>query len=163
MSRIIDKIEIYEESNGLIVKGKALDSSIPTTANRFVAGADILGVDGKLYRNGGTTASPSWQDTNEIITSEIANEAITTAKIDDGAVTYDKLEEQLKPVAVLKYIVLGSEVTTTAYEGVIPSDVVVTHLADGTSTVAFVTVADTLPADPADTSYLFIYRLYTTE
>lgn len=92
MSRIIDEIEIYEESNGLIVKGKALDSTIPTTAGRFVPGADILGVDGKLYRNAGTTASPSWQDTDSITTTEIADGAVTNAKVNaSAAIAYSKL------------------------------------------------------------------------
>jgi len=81
MSRIIDNIEIFDESKGLIVQGKALDGTIPTTADRFAPGATILGVDGKSYRNAGSTASPSWQDEDSITTGEIADLAVTAEKL----------------------------------------------------------------------------------
>jgi hypothetical protein len=85
MSRIIDEIEIFNETpDGLITNGKAIDSTIPTTASRFAPGANILGVDGKNYVNSGTTAVPVWQDSGEIVTSEIAAQAITMPKIVRG-------------------------------------------------------------------------------
>jgi hypothetical protein len=86
MSKVIDGIEIFNETpSGLIVSGKAIGSDIPTTASRFIAGATILGVDGKSYRNSGTTASVSWQDEDSIATDEIADGAITNAKVNASA------------------------------------------------------------------------------
>lgn len=38
-------------------------------------------VTGVVYRNGGTVASPSWQNTDEISTSEIADLAVTAGKL----------------------------------------------------------------------------------
>jgi hypothetical protein len=84
MSKIIDGVEIFDESNGLIVQAKALGSDIPTTAGRFAPGATILGVNGKSYRNSGTTASVVWQDEDSIATDEIAAQAITMPKIVRG-------------------------------------------------------------------------------
>jgi len=81
MSKVIDGIEIFIESNGLIVKGKAFGSDIPTTAGRFAPGATILGVNGKSYRNSGTTASVVWQDEDSIATDEIADGAVTAGKL----------------------------------------------------------------------------------
>lgn len=80
--KIENEIEIYNQDEyGLITNGKAQDSTIPTTAGRFAQGCSILGVNGKVYRNAGTVAVPSWQDTDEISTSEIADGAVTLAKM----------------------------------------------------------------------------------
>jgi hypothetical protein len=81
MSTIIDGIEIFNTtSDGLIANGKAV-AAIPTTADRFALGCTILGVDGKVYRNAGTVATPSWQNVDEIATDEIADGAVTLAKM----------------------------------------------------------------------------------
>lgn len=72
MSKIIDNIEIYDESEGLIVKGKATTSVIPTTANRFIKGCEILGVNGVNYQNVGTVASPSWVDEDSVISGDLS-------------------------------------------------------------------------------------------
>lgn len=71
MSFIANGVEIYDESNGLIVSGKALDKDIPTTANKFAQGCEILGVDGKIYKNNGTVLLPVWQNVDEIVSDEI--------------------------------------------------------------------------------------------
>lgn len=80
MARIIDEIEIYDEAEGIIVQGRALDGTIPTTAGRFAPGCTLLGVDGNTYRNTGTTAAPVWDNADSIATSEIAAGAVTYAK-----------------------------------------------------------------------------------
>ena len=149
MSRIIDEIEIFNETpEGLITNGKAIDGTIPTTAGRFAPGATVLGVDGKSYRNGGTTASVSWQDEDSISTSEIASGAVTLAKLASG----------ITASHILKFFKLGSTITTTALVGVAVGDLVVSIKADGTVTVGTVAVVDTLPADPADTTYVLVFR-----
>mgnify|MGYP007099586127 CR=1 FL=1 len=83
-------MEIFDESNGLIVKGKFVGSQV-TDAGRFIVGCSMLGADGKEYRNAGTVASPSWQDTDSISTSEIADLAVTTAKIAPAGIAMNKV------------------------------------------------------------------------
>lgn len=86
MSRVIDEIEIYTENeSGLITSGKAQDSTIPTTAGRFAPGCLLLGVDGKTYKNTGTTASPSWADIESISSADIADSSIVNADINASA------------------------------------------------------------------------------
>lgn len=83
--RIIDEIEIYAENeSGLITNGKAQDSTFPTTAGRFAPGCTLLGPNGVMYKNSGTTASPSWDSVDSIATSEIAANAVTMAKLVRG-------------------------------------------------------------------------------
>ena len=149
MTRVIDEIEIYtEDESGLITSGRAQDSTFPTTAGRFAPGCTLLGPNGVMYKNTGTTASPSWDSVDSIATSEIAANAVTLAKLATG----------VTPSHILKFFKLGSTITTTALVGAAVDDLVVTIVADGTVTVAPVTVADTLPADPADTSYVLVFR-----
>ncbi len=71
-----------ETQGGLILRGLKTDSGAPAaTANVFAVGAEIINaVSGITYRNNGTTASPSWQNQDEIATSEIADSAVTYAK-----------------------------------------------------------------------------------
>jgi len=86
MAKVIDEIEIYTENeSGLITNGKAQDSTIPTTAGRFAPGCLLLGVDGKTYKNTGTTASPSWADIESISSTDIADGAIVNADINASA------------------------------------------------------------------------------
>lgn len=75
---------IYDSTtqDGLILRGWKTDSGSPVaTVGVFAPGAEITSIVSTItYKNTGTTASPSFQNTDEIITSEIA----------DGAVTYLK-------------------------------------------------------------------------
>lgn len=76
---------VYEyTSDGLILNGTmtATGATPPTTADIFAVGAEITNIDdGIKYRNGGTSASPSWQNADQISTSEIADGAVTAAKV----------------------------------------------------------------------------------
>lgn len=66
----------------LIVQAPTSGMTLPTDAGVYAAGCLCINIgDGKTYKNNGTTASPSWQDVDEIGTSEIADSAITAAKI----------------------------------------------------------------------------------
>ncbi len=71
-----------ETQTGLIMRGWKTDSGSPTaTANVFAVGAEITSiVSGITYRNVGTSASPSFQNSDEIITSELADGAVTPVK-----------------------------------------------------------------------------------
>lgn len=71
-----------ETQGGLILRGWKTDSGAPAaTANVYAPGAEIINIaSGINYRNGGSSASPSWQNADEIATSEIADSAVTYAK-----------------------------------------------------------------------------------
>lgn len=71
-----------ETQTGLILRGWKTDSGAPTaTANVYAVGAEITSlISGIVYKNNGTTASPSFQNVDEIATSEIADSAVTYAK-----------------------------------------------------------------------------------
>lgn len=68
--------------SGLVVKGTlTAGTTPPTTASTYAVGCEITNtVTGVVYRNAGTVASPSWQNADEISTSEIADGAVTYAK-----------------------------------------------------------------------------------
>lgn len=75
---------VYEyTTDGYVVKGTlTAGTTPPTTASTYAVGCEITNVvTGVVYRNAGTVASPSWQNTDEISTSEIADSAVTAAKI----------------------------------------------------------------------------------
>lgn len=81
-----------EAGSGLITFGK-FTVAVPTTANKFSGSCILLGNNGAIYSNAGTSASPSFQDMNSISTGEIA----------DGAVTLAKLASGVTPSHVVKY------------------------------------------------------------
>ena len=61
--------------------------TIDTTASTYAPGCICVNTgSGLTYTNSGTTASPSWQNVNEINTAEIADSAVTPAKT---RVSYD--------------------------------------------------------------------------
>lgn len=73
-----------ETSAGLVLKCYGGETA-PTTPGTFAPGAEYINTaTGVTFRNGGTTASPSWQNTDEITSSEIATGAVTSAKIQDS-------------------------------------------------------------------------------
>ena len=74
---------LARDEAGLILFGSFRGGTPPTTASKFAAGAILIG-NGKIYQNGGTSASPSFQDINEINTAEIAAGAVTLAKLASG-------------------------------------------------------------------------------
>lgn len=90
---------VKKNTNGLwiIVQAPTASMTLPTTANIFAAGCICINVgDATTYTNGGTSASPSWQNVNDISTAEIADGAVTAAKVraaqsvtgtDDGLTT----------------------------------------------------------------------------
>ena len=97
-------------------------------------------------------------DDGTIVADDLAADSVITAKILDANVTLEKLAVALQPSHVIKFIVLGSTITGSALEGLEIGDLVMTNPGNGPSTFASVTVEDTLPADPAETDYLIVFR-----
>jgi len=126
-----------------------------------VNGVQLIDKDGKIYGDihaaaGSIGATEIASDAVE--TAKIKNDAVTTAKILNANVTLAKLAPGISPVYVVKFFILGSSITGSTLEGLAVNDLVLTVLADGTSVVAPCTVVDTLPADPADTTYIIVFR-----
>lgn len=121
-----------------------------------------------LYENQGTTAEASFNLVGDIVEAEIgtgavtvtklANNAVETAKIKDANVSLAKLATAIAPSHIVKFVKLGSEITTTALAGLAVGDLIISIVADGTVTVGTCATIDTLPADPADTTYLVVLR-----
>lgn len=126
-----------------------------------VNGVQIIDKDGKIYGDIHAAAGSIGATelaTDAVETAKIKNDAVTTSKILNANVTLAKLATAIQPVYVVKFFVLGSSITGSTLEGLAVNDLVLTVLADGTSVVAPVTVVDTLPADPADTTYIIVFR-----
>ena len=116
-----------------------------------VNGVQLVDKDGKIYGDIHAAAG-------SIGTTELAANAVETAKIKNGNVTLGKLAAGISPVYVVKFFVLGSSITGSTLEGLAVNDLVLTVLTDGKAVVAPCTVVDTLPADPADTTYIIVFR-----
>lgn len=116
-----------------------------------VNGVVIIDKDGKIY--GDIHASAG-----SIGATELATDAVETLKIKNANVTKAKLAAGITASHIVKFFVLGSTITGTTLAGVVAGDLVVSILADGTVTVGTVADPDTLPADPADTTYVIVFR-----
>ena len=93
-----------------------------------------------------------------VTTAKLAASAVETAKIKDANVTLAKLSAGITPSHVVKFVALGSTITGVTLTGLAVNDVVIRFEAAGTVVVAPCAVADTLPADPADTDYIVVLR-----
>lgn len=68
--------------DGLALFCTIASGTIPTTAGLFAPGCKVIDLSTSImYRNTGTSASPSWDSDDEIATSEIADGAVTYAKL----------------------------------------------------------------------------------
>ncbi len=109
----------------------------------------------ELADDGVTTAKIA---AGAITVTELASNAVETEKIKDENVTLSKLAAGITASHIVKFFVLGSDITGTELVGLAVDDLVVTIASTGVA-VAAVTVADTLPAEPADDSYLIVFRV----
>lgn len=136
-----------------------------------VNGVQIIDKDGKIYgdihASAGSIGTTELADdgvttakiaSGAVTATELASNAVETAKIKDANVTLAKLAAGITASHIVKYFVLGSTITTTAFPGLVVGDLIVSILTDGTVTVGTCAVADTLPSDPADTTYLIVFR-----
>jgi hypothetical protein len=79
--------------------------------------------------------------------------------IDDDSITLAKLAIAVKSSDVIKFVKLGSSITTTALSGLEVGDLVFQFVAaSDTVVVAPCATADTLPNDPADADYIVVLR-----
>ncbi len=77
---------VERDKSGLISICQAT-GALPTDASKFAVGCLLVHTTlGNSYTNGGTTASPSWNNISEISSSEIADGAVTASKIANSAV-----------------------------------------------------------------------------
>ena len=82
-----------------------------------------------------------------------------SAAIDAGSVTLAKLATIIKPSHVVKFVALGSTITTTALAGLAVGDLVLQFVAaDDTVVAAPCATINTLPNDPADADYIVVLR-----
>jgi len=153
------------------VFNRGVDINVSNEDALKVNGTQIIDKDGKIYGDihaaagsiGTTELADDAVTTDKIAAgavtvTELGASAVETAKIKNENVTLGKLAAGIKPSHIVKFFVSGSTITGTTLEGLAVDDLVLTVLSDGTSVVAPVTVADTLPADPADTTYIIVFR-----
>ena len=96
-------------------------------------------------------------ETTEVINQDGSINA--TVAIDDSSVTLAKLATLVSPSHVVKFVALGSTITTTALAGLAVGDLVIQIIAaDGTVTAKLCATAATLPTDPADLDYIIVLR-----
>ncbi len=153
------------------VFNRGVDINVSNEDALKVNGTQIIDKDGKIYGDihaaagsiGTTELADDGVTTDKIAAgavtaTELGASAVETAKIKNANVTLDKLAAGITPSHIVKFFVLGSTITGTTLEGLAVDDLVLTVLTDGPSVVAPVTVEDTLPADPADTTYIIVFR-----
>lgn len=89
----------------------------------------------------------------------IADNTIESAKIKDANITLAKLATGIVWSDVIKFVKLGSTITTTALAWLAVWDLVLQFVAaDDTVVAAPCATADTLPNDPADADYIVVLR-----
>lgn len=169
----------YDKSNKvLLCQGTAVPTGAGFAKGCLFMKTDVAAGTKGLYENQGDTTTASFNVIGDVTGAEIADGSITvgklatdavetikikdlnvtTGKLAANAVTLAKLAAGITPSHVVKFFVLGSTITTTALAGLVVGDLIVSILADGTVTVATCAAPDTLPADPADTTYLIVFR-----
>src|SRR5574343_1172837 len=135
MSRIEEGVEIFDESNGLIIEGKWVAEEL-TTAGRFAVGCVMIGTDGKTYTNTGSVDVPSWQDVNSVATTEIASGAVTLAKLDTGITPSHVVKFAGKAAWAGSGISMAKTIT-----GVATADCVITSMDTGPTEAAYIVSA----------------------
>lgn len=94
-----------------------------------------------------------------------ADAAIALSKLETGTlpstsiVALANLEAGITPSSVIKFVALGSTITTTALAGLAVGDLVLRFIAaNSTVTAKLCATAATLPDDPADADYIVVLR-----
>jgi hypothetical protein len=139
-----------ELADDAVTADKLADNAV-VTANivaKNVTGAKIAdkGVDTAQIADGAIKAL------------QISANAVETDKIKNANVTLGKLAAGITPSHIVKFFVLGSTITGTTLAGLAVNDLIITITAANTASVAVCAVENTLPTDPADDSYLIVFR-----
>ncbi len=94
-----------------------------------------------------------------VSTNNIGAGEIETADLEDNAVTLAKLAAGITPSHVVKFVALGSTITTTALSGLLVDDLVIRVIvATATVTAKLCATANTLPDNPEDGDYIIVLR-----
>lgn len=153
------------------VFNRGVDINVSNEDALKVNGTKIIDKDGKIYGDIHAAAG-------SIGTAELADDAVTTDKIEAGAVTVtelgagavetakiknenvtlEKLEAGITPSHIVKFFVSG--LTGTELVGLAIGDLIVTIDSTGAAypAVAVCGTENTLPDTPADTDYLIVFR-----
>jgi hypothetical protein len=85
--RPIIGVKVYDkDEDGLALSATYNTGTAPTDAGIFAKGCKLVALDtGVVYHNSGTSASPSWQNVDEITTGEIADGAVTLPKLSNAS------------------------------------------------------------------------------
>jgi len=79
--------------------------------------------------------------------------------IDAGAITLAKLASGITPSHVVKFVALGSTITTTTLTGLAVGDLVIRVItATATVTAKLCATINTLPDNPEDADYIIVLR-----
>ena len=153
------------------VFNRGVDINVSNEDALKVNGTKIIDKDGKIYGDIHAAAG-------SIGTTELANDAVTTDKIEavsvtvtelgagavetekiaDLNVTLDKLAAGITPSHIVKFFVDGLSITGSTLVGLEEGDLIVTITATGAASVATCSADDTLPDNPEDTDYLIVFR-----
>lgn len=95
----------------------------------------------------------------QIEASSLADDSVETSEIKAANVTLAKLAAGITPSHVVKFVALGSTITTTTLTGLAVGDLVIRFIA-ATSTVTAKPCAtiNTLPDNPEDADYIVVLR-----
>lgn len=116
-------IGVRKNTSGLwiLITAPTSGMTLDTTAGRYAAGCLCINeASGIHYKNNGTTASPSWQNVDDIGTSEIADSAVTAAKIRDTAQSVTSTADGLTtglitaPASAIAFVAVTSAAATNA-------------------------------------------------
>lgn len=118
---------------------------MPHTKGKYIAG------------QGFAVKSPTTGVVTEVIASD--GTLVAGAAIDAGSISLAKLAAGITPSHVIKFVALGSTITTTALAGLAVGDLVIRVIAaTSTVTAKLCATAATLPDNPEDADYLIVLR-----
>lgn len=109
--------------------------------------------DGKMLVGGVDNKAAAQTLTGDVT---VSNAGVTA--IGAGKVVASMLASGVAASHVIKFVKLGSEITTTVLVGLVVDDLVIRITSAGACTAKPCTVADTLPEDPDDTDYIIVIR-----
>ena len=129
-----DRVQVIAtNADGEVVFG--VGGSRPTTAGVYSIGC-ILVVGGTIYYNTGTVDSPSFNDINSISSAEIADSAVTLAKLASGVTP----SHVAKYSGKITWSGSGASLATTV-TGVAATDVVIATIQTAPTQAAYIVSA----------------------
>jgi hypothetical protein len=149
----IPAVRVFEKNEaGLAVFG-TVSATPPTDAGKFAKGCALIDtVNGDIYLNTGTTASPSWNSSRNIVAAEIGNGVISLEHLDTG------LTASHKPVFAGKVTWTGGTDTKAAVvTGALAADIVVASISTVPTEAAYL-----VSAAPSEDAVTFVLSAANT-